>query len=194
VIRTAHPACLARLALALALAACGDGTGSSADAPDAPIAPDAAPIFPTTCDGPCRTTDLTATFGATTRQLDHAFYGITSTATGMTLHVEAHRGGSMACPTQTSPTPDYTLVLGRVPVPTSTTPLTSRADLLDFTGDLLGGNQVGAEATTVELTPVAANLTGPDGLVALDLALTFDNGTLSGHLFATHCPSLDASE
>jgi hypothetical protein len=31
----------------------------------------------------------------------------------------------------------------------------------------------------------------PDGLLALDVALTFESGTITGHLFATHCDSLD---
>lgn len=34
----------------------------------------------------------------------------------------------------------------------------------------------------------------PDGMVALDVTLTFPDGTVTGHLYATHCDSLDLVE
>lgn len=169
-------------AVIILLAACGE----SSSTPDATV--DSGGF--TTCDGACTTTELTATFGSTRRVLDHAVYGVTTSRTGTTLHVEAYRGGDSGCPTMTSAQTDYTLVLGRVPVPTSTTASTSPGNLLDFQGDLLGG-ALGAAATAVTITPVAA-----DGsmFVALDLALTFNGGTVMGHLYATHCASLDVQE
>lgn len=194
------------LVAVLAFAACGESSSTPDAAPpaaDAAIdgAPDAGGF--TSCEGACRTTALTAAFGATTRQLDRAHYGVTASATGATLHVEAYRGGGTGCPTTDSPTPSYTLVLGTVPVPTSTAPSTSPGSLLDFQGDLLTSGVI-ATATAVTLTPVAASVcttcvgmaapSDPDGFVALDVALTFPDGTVTGHLFATHCDSLDAQE
>ena len=182
-----------RALLLVALAGCGDTTTPVPDAATDGASADAPPGFPTTCDGACRTTALTATFGAATRTLDRAFFGITTSAGGTTLHVEAYRGGGTTCPTETSPAPDYTLVLGRVPVPTSTQPVTSPANILDFEGDLLGG-QLGAAAMSVAITPVAADVAGADAMIALDVMLTFEVGAITGHLFATHCDSLDAAE
>lgn len=133
--------------------------------------------------------------------LDRAVYGLTIEAgQPTTAHVEAYRGGGAGCPTEASPTPDYTLVLGAVPVPTAAATVTSPGNLLDFEGDLLGG-ALGARATAVTLTPVAVDVcptcvggaapSDPDGFIALDASLTFEGGTVSGHLFATHCDSLD---
>lgn len=177
-----------RLALALVLAACGGGGDPSAT-PDAPVdaAPDSGGF--TSCEGACRTTDLTAALAAT-RTLDHAVYGVTSSAGGATLHVEVYRGGDPGCPEMSSPPPDYTLVLGRVPVPAAATPVTSPANILDFVGDLLGG-PLGAAATAVAITPTAY----ADGaFLALDVDLTFAAGSITGHLFAEHCASLDSTE
>lgn len=173
------------------LAACGGDNQVSPDAPpasDAAILIDAAPTGFTSCTGTCQTTALTATFSQA-RTLDRAYYGVT--ASPPSLHVEAYRNAPAGCPTSSSPSPDYTLVLGTVPIPTSTTPSTSPGNILDFEGDLLGG-ALGAAATAVTITPVAANeVMGAAGFVALDLSLTFANGTVAGHLYATHCASLD---
>ncbi|MBK9034867.1 MAG: hypothetical protein IPL61_26990 [Myxococcales bacterium] len=191
------------LALAVLPGACGDASS----APDAAvIADDAAGLdagLPATCAGACRTTALTARFGAAVRTLDHAIYGVTiATGAPPTLYVEIHRGGAAGCPTMTSPTPDYTLILGAVPVPTTTAPTTTPGNLLDFRGDLLGG-PLGAAATAVTVTPVAADVcpscvgapapSHPDGLIALDVDLTFAAGTVVGHLFASHCDGLDTA-
>jgi hypothetical protein len=165
--------------LAIVLAACGSPAPAS---PDAPAFSEAGlEAGPAPCTGACQVTALTATFAAT-RVLDRAHFGVT--ASNGTLHVEAHRGGGTGCPSDGSPTPDYTLVLGRV---TATAPGSSPGNILDFVGDLLGG-PLGAAATTVAITPVASD---PD-FVALDIELTFEAGTIAGHLYATHCTSLDS--
>lgn len=178
-----------RTALALlALAACGGDDGGTA-APDA--APDAALVsdaptdggLPTACTGACRTTALTATFGATTRTLDRAYYGTNADAS---LHVEAYKGGDPGCPTMDSATPDYTVILGEIVLPD---PGSSPGNLLDFTGDLVDGPI--AHATMVTITPIAADPADSPPFIALDASLTFDTGTITGHLFATHCASLD---
>lgn len=180
------------------LAACGDDGGSGTPT-DAPASVDAAVDAAAggTCTGACRTTSLTATFGADVRTLDRAYYGITKTATDATLHVEAYKGGGAGCPTMTSPTPDYTVILGKVLI---TAGGTSPGNLLDFTGDLLDG-PLGAAATTVTLQaktldvcPTCVGMPAPadpDGFAALDASLTFAAGTIVGHVFATHCDSLD---
>ena len=180
-------------ALAMAaLAACGGGDDPKPiDAlPILDAAIDAAEPAFATCTGTCKTTTLAAAF-AMTRGLDKAYYGVTQAPPS--LHVEAYKNAPAGCPTNSSPDPFYTLILGRVPIPTDTTPSTSPGNILDFQGDLLGG-PLGAAATTVVITPVAANnVMAPSGFVALDVMLTFPSGTIGGHLYATHCASLDAA-
>lgn len=165
--------------LVIALAACRDDTGP---APDAPPAADAG--VTTECTGACQVTALRAEFWMV-RTLDHAVFGTNGDGT---LHVESYLGGDGGCPSQTSPTPDYSLVLAKVAPPNGTAPTTtSSGNVLDFVGDLLGG-PLGAQATTVIVRAVAAQ---PGEFVALDIELEFTGGAVTGHLFATHCPSLD---
>ena len=176
----------------LLLVACGGGDSSTPDASmmtaDAAIDAPAMGGF-TTCTGACRTTALSAMF-AMTRTLDRAYYGVTQS--NQTLHVEAYRNAPAGCPTMSSPNPDYTFILGRVPIPTDRTPSSSPGNILDFKGDLLGG-PLGAQATMVTIVPVAADrVMATDGFVALDVMATFQNGTVNGHLYATHCASLDS--
>jgi hypothetical protein len=168
------------IVLALAALGCRGGT---AQPPDAPPDDDVS----TTCTDACEVTELTAMF-QTTRVLDRAVFGINTADS--TLHVEAYGGGAAGCPSETSPTPDYTLVLGKVAMPTGTAPTMSPGNVLDFVGDLLGG-ELGAQAHIVLVNAVAAaeNLE----FIALDLYLEFIGGTLSGHLYATHCDSLDSA-
>jgi hypothetical protein len=66
-------------------------------------------------------------------------------------------------------------------------PSSSPGNILDYEGDLLGG-PLGAAATMVTLTPVAAM---EETFVAFDANLAFAAGTVTGHLYATHCASLD---
>ena len=177
------------------LAACGGGSSDSppVDVPTIDAAIDAvdAPAGGfAICTGACTTTTLTATFAAP-RGLDKAYYGVTMSP--LSLHVEAYKNAPAGCPTQSSPNPDYTLILGRVPVPTDATASTSPGNILDFKGDLLGG-PLGSQATAVTITPTAAaNVMAAGGFVALDAMLTFANGSVSGHLYATHCASMDAA-
>lgn len=176
----------------LLLAACG---GDNTPVVDAPPMIDAAAVDApaggfTSCTGSCKTTALSATFAATAT-LDKAYYGVT--ASPPSLHVEAYKNAPAGCPTASSPSPDYSLILGRVPIPTDTAPSTSPGNILDFKGDLLGG-PLGGAATTVTITPTnAADVMTAAGFVALDVNLVFAAGTVSGHLYATHCASLDAA-
>jgi hypothetical protein len=168
-----------RYVLLFVLVACGE----SSALPDAAGSADSGDPLGT-CDRPCRTTALSAMFAAT-RTLDLAFFGINSDDN--TLRIEAYRGAGNGCPTMNSPPPDYTLVVARVPMPTSIAPLESPANMLDFKGDLLGG-ALGVSATTKVITPVAYT---PGTFVAVDVMLTFQSGSVTGHLYATHCNSLD---
>lgn len=162
--------------LFVVLAACRDETAPPADAPaDAGL--------PTECTGDCAVTSVRAEFQAI-RVFDHAVFGNNGDGT---LHVESYLGGDMSCPSETSPTPSYTLVLGKVAPPNGTTPTLSSGNVLDFIGDLLGG-ELGAQANTVIVRAVAATA----GFVALDVDLDFTNGGVAGHLYATHCASLDS--
>ena len=141
------------------------------------------------------TTSLTAKFGSVQRVFDRAYFGVTRSASGASLRVEAYRGGGAGCPTQSSPTTDYTLVLATVPMPSGMTEVTSPGNILDFVGDLLGG-QLGAAATAVTITPmqtdVCATCTGT--FLSAATSLTFAAGTITGHLYATHCDSLDEQQ
>ena len=162
----------------LALAACGDSPASS-DAGIDGSGDDAS----STCQGQCQLTNVTATLKVT-RTLDSAYYGVTFDTNN--LHVEAYRRASTGCPTMSSPTPDYTLVLGEVS-PTQPMSNMATANILDFKGDLLGG-PLGAAATQVKIDRTA----GEAGMfIALDVNLTFQAGTVVGHIYATHCSSLD---
>ncbi|CAN5465005.1 hypothetical protein BH11MYX1_BH11MYX1_50400 [soil metagenome] len=159
------------------------GCGGNAANPAADAMLDAAAPDFATCTGACMTTAVMVNISAQ-RMLDVAYYGVNQSGT---LHVEVYANAAAGCPTMSSPTPDYALILGSVPVPTDTSSSTSSANLLDYKGDLLGG-PLGKAATTVALVPtsfaVATHL-------ALDLDLGFSPGTAMGHVFAIHCTSLD---
>lgn len=130
------------------------------------------------CEDSCKTTALTATFMAT-RTLDVAYFGVNSN--DFTVYVEAYKGAAAGCPTMNSPSPEYTLILGKIDDQG-----TSPGRFIDFKGDMLPTVQP-ATATNVTVTPVAASET----FVAYDVMLTFASGTISGHFYATHCTSLD---
>jgi hypothetical protein len=163
----------------LALTACGDSPATSDAAIDGAGSDDAN----SQCQEQCALTNVTATFKKTTT-LDSAYYGVTFDTNN--LHVEAYRRASIGCPSMSSPTPEYTLVLGEVS-PTQPMSNMATANILDFKGDLLGG-PLGAAATQVKIdrTDGAAGV-----FIALDVMLTFQQGTVAGHIYATHCASLD---
>ncbi len=166
------------------LAACGDAPPANVDGgTDATADGGGSADAGSSCQGACAQTNLTAMFQVT-RSLDSAYYGVTFDTNN--LHVEAYKRGTSGCPTMSSPTPDYTLVLGEVKPDAPTSPMAT-ANILDFKGDLLGG-PLGIAATTVKIDRAAIE----DGtFIALDLMLTFSSGTVMGHLYATHCASLD---
>jgi len=166
------------LAILLGVAACG---GDDAPATDAAVGSDSGGGGSDAALN--MATSLVAAM-ANTRTLDHAVYGVNND--DGTLHVEIYKGGDPGCPTMTSATPEYTAIIGRVP-PMNATTATSGANFLDYQGDMLGG-ALGAAATTVMLTNVVYQAST---FVTLDAQLTFAAGTVTGHLYAVHCPSLD---
>jgi hypothetical protein len=145
--------------------------------------------LPNTCESTCQKLTLGVLVGAKTDVFARAQFGFNANGT---LQVEAHKGGDVACPTQSSPTPDFTVVIANVPFPTSSAPVTSgvAVSFLDFKGDLT--DKPVLKAKSVTLTPVAARGAPKDtAFVAFKVDATLDQGQIEGHVYATHCASLD---
>lgn len=185
---------LSALALSafVSLVACGGGS-SKAEAPDAPDASVVADAGDAAADGDAGApapegTALVATFNGETRPLTRAQFG--TTARTDTLHVEAHEGGSAACPDEGSPTPDRTFVVSSVPRDAAAGSVVSEADgvtagFFDFVGEQLQGKPV-ASATAVRVTIVSIE----DATVRLEVEATFEQGTVRGRIDASLCASL----
>ncbi|HEY5923751.1 MAG TPA: hypothetical protein VIV11_18845 [Kofleriaceae bacterium] len=163
-------------ALLLALSACGSPAGGGDAGVDTPGVDDDA------CQGACSQTSVTAMFQVT-RMLDRAYFGNTFDTNN--LRIEAYAGAGAGCPTMSSPTPDYTLIVAEVSP--DKPPNMATANILDFEGDLLGG-PLGLAATQVRVMRTSYQA---DTLVVLDVMLTFSTGTVMGHIYATYCDSLD---
>jgi hypothetical protein len=200
-------------ALGTVLAACssssdgagGSSSGGAADAStsgdsgggadDGSTASDGGSDGTTACEGACSTTALVATFGAKSGPLDRAQHGVDHGDVADTLHVEAHHGGDPACPNQSSPTPDRTFIVSGVPVkaPASAT-LTEKdgvtAAFLDFKGDVLPSVPL-TKAAKVTVKVTAVDAASPPKWAAFDVDATFAEGTVKGHVYASHCASLD---
>jgi hypothetical protein len=120
--------------------------------------------------------------------LDRAQMGFD--ADGRTVRVEVHRGGDPACPTESSPTPDQTVILSGLAIEATRRTDGVFATLLDFeTGltsePLLRGMEVKVSEVQALASPRA------EAFVAFDLEASLPGGRLSGHVFAPHCDSLD---
>jgi hypothetical protein len=130
---------------------------------------------------------LVMTVGRQTGSFTRAQHGLEP---GGGLYLEAYFGGDPACPTQTSPTPDRTLIISGLQPLTDGGVLTEadgvRVTLLDFTGALTSAPSL--RASTVRATARAMN---PGTSVSFALEATFDGGTLTGSFTAAHCASLD---
>lgn len=178
----------------IALTACGTPTTSSdsgtketdAGSASSDSGTDAGSTDAGTPDAGCETcTQLTAVFGARTAVFTRAQHGVEPDGT---LYVEAHFGGDPACPTATSPTPDRTLIISglRADAGVQTWADGVRVSLFDFTGELTSAPLERAREVTA--TP---GLVTPGARVDFDLTVAFDAGTISGHISAPHCTSLD---
>lgn len=143
----------------------------------------------TTCEGACQKTALQLAMNGKTDTFLRAQFGTTGSPV-KSLHVEAFIGGDVACPTSGSKTPDRTAIIdGVVPFQDATLQVDGiTGALLDFKGDIVTTANPSVKATRIEVKPVAMSST----FVALDVTATYANGgTLTGHLYATHCDSMD---
>lgn len=145
------------------------------------------------CTGTCRSMALDGVYGPKTAKFERAQFGWDKkgpTVVGITT--EIHAGGSPACPTQSSPTPDRTLVVSGITVGSEGRTLTLAdgiaVTLLDFKEALT--KKPLDKATQVKLTVIAMEGTPPEN-VAFDLEATFEEGTIKGHVFAQHCTTMD---
>ncbi len=153
--------------------------------------PDGGPSFES-CEDACAQTLLTLVFGNDEVSIDRAQFGFNLPDNGeQTLHVEGHFGGDPACPSPSSPTPDRTVIFANVPLPKDSTPIVGTpVTLLDFEGSL--SPNPFDKATQVTLTPVAARMTPPEAaFVAFEVDVVFPGGTMVGHVYASHCDSMD---
>ncbi len=179
--------------------------------------PPTEPGLPTSCSGGCAETTLRATppTGAS-EGLDDGRFGLNIYSSGdpTTLHIEVSAGGDGQCPTEGSPTPNYLMTLNHLPLPLHGDVLTEAdgltVTLIDFATDLLPEGTIVATASELTLTPIAASLcdrcaapitdVDDDAFVAFDLEATLvdANGTaagaLTGHVYATPCDTLFATQ
>jgi hypothetical protein len=188
----------------LLLAACSsnepNGVGyvapSDASTPGVDSGPDATDagtdVSAPGCVGACKTTSLVVDIGGTKRPLDRAQFGTQQGDAGAQLHVEAHAGGSPECPSQTSPTPTYTLIVSSIPRGAAGGSA-SKSDgvasaFFDFKGDL--GLPPLTKATAVSITSLVEDSANPPAWSAFDVTATFPEGTVTGHIYAEYCASL----
>lgn len=169
----------------------GGSSGSSSSGGTSSSSGHAGELVPTSCDGACRATTLTATNGETSASFHHVRFGFRGDDG---LRVEAHRGGVDGCADEDSPTPELTLLL-LVPRPLSLEPLSlgaATATFFDFKGDI-SPEFPPPKASALALTSTAARLdSSNDALYAFDVQADFENGAVvEGHGFATYCPGLD---
>ena len=120
---------------------------------------------------------------------------MTTEGDAATLYIELYRGGEAGCPSQASPTPAQTLIIAGVPIFANRDDLSAAdgitSSLLDFAGDLTAV-LAPSSATSIALQPTALSLTAPR-LVAFDFEGAYENDlSAAGHVYATHCASLDA--
>jgi hypothetical protein len=183
-----------------AVAPGGDGAETSTPTPEGGDTTDAqadggADGATSTCVGACKTTALVADFGGKKRTLVRAQFGTQPGDAGAELHTESHLGGSAACPSQQSPSPDYTLIVTSVPRGAAGRKLSDRDGItsafFDFKSDLgLAAPSGITKALSVSVTVVGEDSATPPAWVALDVVAAFTEGEVRGHLYAEYCDSL----
>jgi hypothetical protein len=163
------------------------GTGTdTASATDAPAI---------ACEGACKVTAINADFGGRKRTLVRAQFGTQQGDAGPELHTESHLGGDPACPTMSSPTTDYTLIVTAIPRGAVGQKLSQndgiKSVFFDFKGDLGLASPTGiSKSLSVNVTVVAEDPATPPAWVAVDVTAGFTEGTVAGHLYAEYCQSL----
>lgn len=177
------------------------------DAPE-PDAAETGGSEPPPCEGACRENTVAADVGARSYPFDVAYYGLThpsrSDSGAWTLYVEAYFGAPAGCPSSDSPTPDRTLIVSNVPLPDTYPGPEAEVGgaLFDFDGAILAGfpfARYDSATAVVETLDICTECAGqqppsdPDGFVALDVTISLEDGggEVTGHIFATHCDSLD---
>jgi hypothetical protein len=124
-----------------------------------------------------------------------AQFGTQQGDAGAELHTESHLGGAAACPSQSSPTPDYTLIVSAIPRGQSGIKLSDRdgvtSAFFDFKSDLGLASPSGiTKAVSVNITVVAEDTASPPAWVAVDVSAMFREGEVTGHMYAEYCASL----
>lgn len=169
-----------------------------------------------TCERECATHALTIEFGANTRSLGRAMYGLSSPEQSVNgeeweIYVESLEGGYSGCTQELSPSPDYTFILSGLPILMGGEVLSKETDqinaiLFDYEGDLVPDPPFRTVATEVRVTArttsVCTDCVGmmagdmdnsdPNGFVSLEVEAIFPEGSVKGMLYAEHCDSLDA--
>lgn len=148
-----------------------------------------------TCEGACKTTSLVVDIGGKKRTLVRAQFGTQTGDGGAQLHTESHLGGQAGCPSASSPSPDYTLIVTSVPRGAAGKKLSDRdgvaSAFFDFKGDLgLAAPSGITKALGVTVTIVGEDPATPPAWVALDVVAAFTEGEVKGHLYAEYCGSL----
>lgn len=168
------------------------GEQEDGGAADATSASDAASAS-ATCEGACKTTAATAKFRAT-RPFERAQFGVEGDGGAPRYYVEAHAGGDPACPTNTAPSPDFTLILSGIPKAAAGTVITEAAgvtaSLVDIKGELLATPKP-EKATSVSVTLGAQDPAASPQWIAFDVEAKFPTGTVSGHFYGTRCTIFD---
>lgn len=162
------------------------------------------------CQGDCAKTALNAKFNGTEAPLTKAFYGLSAATTtdsgAPELYLELFEADFEGCPVQDSPTPKRTIILTGIKLPVEQGTLTQddgvKGKLLDYDGVLLGDGLF-ADPTSATVDLMSAQLcleclgmpapSHEEGFVSFDLNLQFEGGTIAGHVYATHCDSMDAA-
>lgn len=171
----------------------GEG-GSVTDAgSDTAVMPTDAPAA--ACEGACKVTSLVGDFGGKKRTLVRSQFGTQQGDGGTELHTESHLGGDPACPTMSSPSPDYTLIVTAIPRGATGQKLSQndgiKAVFFDFKGDLgLAAPSGISKSLSVNVTVVAEDPATPPAWVAVDVTAGFTEGSIAGHLYAQYCQSL----
>lgn len=146
------------------------------------------------CTGACRMLTAKAAKGLATVAFDRAFYGYNGTTADPTsLRIELHHGGDVTCPTMNSPSPLQTTIISAIPIISRTVPanhLTAKVSYLDFASTLTTTPIV--RSTAVSLSVIVGSFAANDLYVAFDVSASLGEAiSITGHVFAIHCESLD---
>jgi hypothetical protein len=147
------------------------------------------------CDTDCSRLSLSVTSNGKSVAFDRVQFALNGTE--RSIYVEAHICGAPECPSKDSKTPDLTLIVAGVQLPTRAQELTTAdglaISLVDFKGNYVTGGNPILKADTAKLTPRAFRaMPRADAFVAFDVAAEFPGGiVVRGHARAAYCASLE---